>query len=287
MITYSVITTYIRQHSHRTLESHTSIWLHGQFFNPLINRPKDIINGLKPIHRQNILTSPYPSYYLPNCIAEISDIHLFSYSQIYFPREFLLLLHFPRCQIHQHLLLQFQKGLNHYYHEKSPSVSAIKKGIRTISFSKTKYDHTVPFNKKQGILPFSDLLIFKKASLMWQVTHDYTPLSITNLFERNQHNRLRYVLPRVKYDYEKNRLVYSCIKSWNLFSDSIKKFINLLIIKLNTKNNYCTSQPSGSFSCLAILKSRRVKDTVWHGSPFFPIDRVPFLPSGTLPKIST
>ena len=78
-----------------------------------------------------------------------------------------------------------------------PIENKMKKGIRTISFSKTKYDHTVPLFKKHEILPFSELLIFKKASLMWQVTHGYTPLPITNLFERNQHNRLRYVLLRV------------------------------------------------------------------------------------------
>ena len=103
-----------------------------------------------------------------------------------------------------------------------PIETKIKKAIRTISFSKTKYDHTSPLFKKHEILPFFDLVQLKKASLMWQVTHGYAPSTISNLFTRNQQNQLRFVLPRIKNEHDKLLLVYSSIKSWNLFTDSIK-----------------------------------------------------------------
>ena len=103
-----------------------------------------------------------------------------------------------------------------------PVETKMKKAIRTISFSKTKYDHTSPLFKKHGILPFFDLVILKKASLMWQVAHGYAPTTISTLFQQNQRNHLRFVLPRKKIEHDKLLLVYSSITSWNIFTDSIK-----------------------------------------------------------------
>ena len=151
-----------------------------------------------------------------------------------------LFLAMPLTRTHSHWHTHSHRH-THTHADTLTIENKMKKGIRTISFSKTKYDHTVPLFKKHEILPFSELLIFKKASLMWQVTHGYTPLPITNLFERNQHNRLRYVLPRVKADYEKNRLVYSCIKSWNLFSDSIKNTSTFSSFKSKCKKQLLAS----------------------------------------------
>ena len=103
-----------------------------------------------------------------------------------------------------------------------PIETKMKKAIRTISFSRTKFDHTAPLLIKHKILPFSDLVTFKKASLMWQVAHGYAPLSITNLFKRNQHNQLRFILPKIKKEHDKLLFVYSSIKAWNSFNDSLK-----------------------------------------------------------------
>ena len=103
-----------------------------------------------------------------------------------------------------------------------PIETKIKKAIRTISFSKTKYDHTSPLFKKHGILPFFDLVVMKKASLMWQVTHGYAPSTIIHLFQRNQYNQLRFVLPKITKEHDKVLLVYSSIIAWNSFSDSTK-----------------------------------------------------------------
>ena len=103
-----------------------------------------------------------------------------------------------------------------------PIETKIKKAIRTISFSKTKYDHTSPLFKKHAILPFPELVFLKKVSLMWQVTHGYAPLPICKLFKRNQHNPLRFVLPQVKKEHDKLLFVYSSITSWNTLTDSLK-----------------------------------------------------------------
>ena len=103
-----------------------------------------------------------------------------------------------------------------------PIETKIKKAIRTISFSKTKYDHTSPLFKKYSILPFPELVFLKKVSLMWQVTHGYAPLPICKLFKRNQHNPLRFVLPLVKKEHDKLLFVYSSITSWNTLTDSLK-----------------------------------------------------------------
>ena len=111
----------------------------------------------------------------------------------------------------------------------------MKKAIRTISFSKTRYDHTSPLFKKHEILPFFDLVLFKKASLMWQVTHGYAPSTISKLFKRNHHNQLRFVLPRVKNEHDKLLLVYSSIQLWNSFSDSFKGTSTFSSFKANAK----------------------------------------------------
>ena len=116
-----------------------------------------------------------------------------------------------------------------------PIETKMKKAIRTISFSKTKYDHTSPLFKKHEILPFFDLVLFKKASLMWQVTHGYAPSTISNLFNRNQHNQLRFVLPRIKKEHDKLLLVYSSIKSWNSFADSLNGASTLSSFKAKCK----------------------------------------------------
>ena len=104
-----------------------------------------------------------------------------------------------------------------------PIESKIKKAIRTISFSKTKYEHTTPLFKKHKILPFHDLILLKKASFMWKIAHGYCPAVIASLFQKNLHNNIRFVLPKVKNDQDKLSLRYSSIAAWNNFSDSIKQ----------------------------------------------------------------
>ena len=53
---------------------------------------------------------------------------------------------------------------NHSFLE--PIEGKIKKAIRVISFSKTKYDHTSPLFKNHNILPFYDHIQLRRASLM-------------------------------------------------------------------------------------------------------------------------
>ena len=103
-----------------------------------------------------------------------------------------------------------------------PIETKMKKAIRTISFSKSKYEHTDPLFKKHAILPFFDLVNFKKASLLWQVTHGYAPATVSKLFTVNQRNQLRYILPKITKEHDKLLLVYSAITAWNSLTDSLK-----------------------------------------------------------------
>ena len=66
-----------------------------------------------------------------------------------------------------------------------PIENKVKKGIRIISFPKTKYDHTAPLFKKHNILPFYDHICLKKALLMWKTAHGYSPSVINHLFTKN------------------------------------------------------------------------------------------------------
>ena len=117
-----------------------------------------------------------------------------------------------------------------------PIETIMKKALRVISFSKTKYDHTSPLFKMHKILPFNDLVVLKKATLMWQIAHGYAPKIICSIFERNQHNHLRFILPRVENERQKLLLKYSSIKAWNTFTDTIKNSSTLSSFKEKCKS---------------------------------------------------
>ena len=117
-----------------------------------------------------------------------------------------------------------------------PIETKMKKALRVISFSKTKYDHTSPLFKMHKILPFNDLVVLKKATLMWQIAHGYAPKIICSIFERNQHNHLRFILPRVENERQKLLLKYSSIKAWNTFTDTIKNSSTLSSFKEKCKS---------------------------------------------------
>ena len=104
-----------------------------------------------------------------------------------------------------------------------PIDKKLEKAIRIISFSPTKYDHTPPLFKEHKILPLSELITLRKASLMWKVVNGYLPDILTKLFTPNLHNQHRFVLPHPKNNHEKLLLVYSSIKAWNTAPDDMKK----------------------------------------------------------------
>ena len=75
-----------------------------------------------------------------------------------------------------------------------PINKKVKKAIRLISFSKTKYDHTSPLFKQHSILPFPELITYKKAIFMWRAAHSFAPQTfISSLFTKNQHNPLHFI----------------------------------------------------------------------------------------------
>ena len=115
-----------------------------------------------------------------------------------------------------------------------PLETKMKKAIHTISFSKTKYDHTEPLFKKHKILPFNEQIKLKKATLLWKITKGYVPPPVCNLFTKKQRNCNKSILPKVKNKRDKMLLEYSCITVWNTVPESIK---NLTTLK-SFSNNY-------------------------------------------------
>ena len=99
----------------------------------------------------------------------------------------------------------------------------MKKAIRIISFSKSKYAHTPPLFKEKKILPFYEQMKLKRASYMWKVHYGYTDTSINNLFLANAHNTLRYVLPQPLTEKDKLQPNYNCVKTWNTVPEHIRK----------------------------------------------------------------
>ena len=98
----------------------------------------------------------------------------------------------------------------------------IKKGIRIISFSESKNDHTSPLFRQHNILPFHKHIELRRACFMWKVEHNLIPDYIKNLFNRNPHNQ-KFIVPHVNTEKEKNRFIYQCTMSWRNVPDNIKK----------------------------------------------------------------
>ena len=90
----------------------------------------------------------------------------------------------------------------------------VKAAVRLISF-KNKYEHTKPLFLQHGILPFTDLIKYKKANLLWKIRNGYIQTPLSDVFVRNSYNTLRFNLPAVKCDSDKNKISFSCIKYWN------------------------------------------------------------------------
>ena len=102
----------------------------------------------------------------------------------------------------------------------------MKKAVRIISFAKTKYDHTAPLFKHHSILPFHELIKYKKASFLWKISQGYISPPLSSLFTPNEHNPHHFVQPRPKNRNDKVSLEYSCVKTWTTVPETLKRTSN-------------------------------------------------------------
>ena len=93
--------------------------------------------------------------------------------------------------------------------------------------------------KELNILPFDLQIKHKQACFMWKLSKNLIHPPLSNLFTRNEHNPLKYNLPRTQNDYSRRAVTYSGIKIWNtelttshrnitslkLFNDTYKKYL--------------------------------------------------------------
>ena len=118
-----------------------------------------------------------------------------------------------------------------------PIETKLKKAVRILSFAKTMYDHTDPLFKLHDIFPFKTHVTYRKAIFMWKIAHGYMQDTISNIFTRNQHNQLKFVLPHTRNKKSQFYLESTCIKEWNCVPDSIKELTTLSSFKLYFKNH--------------------------------------------------
>ena len=116
-----------------------------------------------------------------------------------------------------------------------PIDKKMKKAVRVIS-SSNMYEHATPLFKQYEILPFSEQVTLRKASLMWKLANGYLPDALTNMFTPNLHNDQKYVLPHPKNDRAKLLFVYTCVKAWNSVPDDIKKSAFFSVFTRKYKN---------------------------------------------------
>ena len=89
-----------------------------------------------------------------------------------------------------------------------------KAAIRLISF-KNKYEHTNPLFLKHDILPFLDLIKYKKGNFLWKICKGFINKPLSDVFVINTYNPLRFNLPNPNCMADRNRIVFSCVKYWN------------------------------------------------------------------------
>ena len=100
---------------------------------------------------------------------------------------------------------------------------SIKKAVRIISF-KQRQEHAAPLCKNLEILPLDQLILLKKGSFMWKLSHNLVPTQLASYFTLNDPNstliaqRLisgNYQLPIPRLDYAKRHITYSGVQLWN------------------------------------------------------------------------
>jgi hypothetical protein len=148
----------------------------------------------------------------------------------------LLNLYYSFFQSHiNYNLLNWSSAKTTHLH---PIALSLKKVIRIMTF-KNQYEHTQPLFKELNILPFDLQIKHKQAIFMWKLSKNLIHPPLSNLFTRNEHNPLKYNLPRTQNDYCRRAVTYSGIKIWNtelttshrnitslkLFNDTYKKYL--------------------------------------------------------------
>ncbi len=90
----------------------------------------------------------------------------------------------------------------------------VKAAVRLISF-KNKYEHTKPLFLKHKILPFSDLIKYKKGNFLWKICKGFINKPFSDVFIHNTYNPTRFNLSNPNSTADKNKIAYSCVKYWN------------------------------------------------------------------------
>lgn len=155
------------------------------------------------------------------------------------PRKALLTLYYSL--FHSNLLY----GLNVFSCTSAKNIDKIyklqKRAVRTINLAKYNQPTSNLF-LKDNILPFKDLILFKKACFMHTVYYGNSPLPLSDIFPKatqNHEHELRNInnfsIPRPKKDFFKKMPPFSFPELWNNLEEA-KLYVNFTTFQIALKN---------------------------------------------------
>ena len=115
----------------------------------------------------------------------------------------------------------------------------VKAAVRLISF-KNKYEHTNRLFITKEILPFDDLINYKKGNFLWKISNGFITSPLSNVFKINSYNKHRFNLPNPSNTLDKYKIVYTCVKYWNSIPMHIRKATTLNNFNLKHKKYLLT-----------------------------------------------
>ena len=102
----------------------------------------------------------------------------------------------------------------------------VKAAVRLVSF-RGRYEHTKPLFIKLNILPFMDMIKYKKGNFLWKLSNGYIGKPVSDVFTCNSYNPLRFNLPNLSRESDRNKIVFSCVKYWNSIPSGIRSATTL------------------------------------------------------------
>ena len=118
----------------------------------------------------------------------------------------------------------------------------VKAAVRLISF-KNKYEHSGQLFLNKGILPFYELIKYKKGNFLWKISNGLIKSPLADIFTINTYNRNRFNLPNPMSTVEKSKIIYSSVKYWNS--------LPLHIRTASTLNNFNLKHKKHLMTCFA------------------------------------
>ena len=109
---------------------------------------------------------------------------------------------------------------------------------------KRKFDHITPTMKQLKLLPVSDLLYIREATMMYKIRNNLAPHYLTELFHTrsevhryNTRNKDSLSLPKCRTSLAQQSFVFRGASVWNTVPSAIKSSSSVYVFKRNLKKS--------------------------------------------------